>query len=331
MNFKGITKRLAAIFFVLVIFVFNSSFGVSERDARLKNSLENDHLYLVLSTDFLGLMMSKNKSTFKERYDDKFVAFYGTIRYNSIADNHKMITVYDNNNYGVKVDTSSSAIKSIVDRLNMGDHVIVYGQVDSSEIDAEYIVVNPSFELSVESNVFYPNKVYSEEAVKDLAKNGHVTFHLPLVWKDEYVMGRLTNNDVNGYQFFLNAISPQNLNYPENFYIFYFNYETYLNYVKKGMDSFDIEDIEELVIDNILGGLSGSFKIDISTLKLSDGKKYDYCTTTYKPADGNDYRLEFIFKHDSTGFVCMLYLYYPNDSAVNHLQDVTYVVQTLEN
>ena len=66
-------------------------------------------------------------------------------------------------------------------------------------------------------------------------------------------------------------------------------------------------------------------------MTLSDGKKFDYCSTVYKPADGNDYRLEFLFKHDSKGFVCMLYLYYPNDYAVNHLQDVAYVVQTLQN
>ena len=69
---------------------------------------------------------------------------------------------------------------------------------------------------------------------------------------------------------------------------------------------------------------------DIDTLKLSDGKKFDYCSTIYKPKDGNDYRLEFFFKNDATGIVCMLYLYYPNDNAVNHIRDVAYVINTLE-
>ena len=112
--------------------------------------------------------------------------------------------------------------------------------------------------------------------------------------------------------------------------MFYFKYETYLDKVKKDPDSFDIEDIEELIIENILGNLTNTGDIDVETISYPGGKKLDYCSTTYKPADGNDYRLEFFFKNDATGIVCMLYLYYPNDNAVNHIRDVAYVISTLE-
>lgn len=320
---KNILTRLMAVFLLILTFVFNTSVGAAQKTARLRDCLENDHMYLVLTPDVLG------KTSLKGR-DDQFLAFTGIIRYSSVESNHKKMTVYGDN-IGVQVDTSASSVIGMVGQLKPGDHVTVYGQVDGSEVDAEHLVINPEKAPEILSYVFYPDKAYDEVTVTDLARDGHVSFRFPATWDNEYVKGRLTNNDVNGYQFFLNAIYPQNLNYPENFYMFYFTYETYLDKVKKNPDFADIKDIEELVIENILQPLSGDFKVDISTLKLSDGKKFDYCSTVYKPADGNDYRLEFLFKPDSKGFVCMLYLYYPNDYAVNHLQDVAYVVQTLAN
>lgn len=321
MIYKKIGVKIIAVFMAVLTFVSNISVGAAEKTARLRDCLENDHLYFVLTPDVLG------KTSLKSR-DDKYIAFTGNIKYSSVkSDNYKEIVVYGDST-GVQVDTSFSYVINMVSQLKLGDRVTVYGQVDGSEVDAEHLVINPDKEPDILSYVFYPDKVYDEETVTDLARDGHVQFKLPSSWNDEYVMGRLTNNDVNGYQFFLSAIYPQNLNYPENFYMFYFPYETYLDKVKKNMDSFDIEDIEKMVIDNIL--LKDS-DVDISSIKLSDGTKFDYCSTVYKPADGNDYRLEFLFKHDSKGFVCMLYLYYPNDYAVNHLQDVAYVVQTLQN
>ena len=323
MRIKNFGRNFIAIFMVVLTFVSSTSVGAAEKTARLRNCLENDHMYFVLTPDVLG------KTSLKGR-DDKFIAFTGIIRYSSVnAGNHKEITVYGDN-IGVTVDTSAASVINMVSQLKLGDRVTVYGQVDGSEVDAEHLIINPENEPKILSYVFYPDKAYDEITITDLARDGHVSFKLPSSWDNDYVKGRLTNNDVNGYQFFLNAIYPQNLNYPENFYMFYFPYETYLDKVKKNMDSFDIEDIEELVIDNILQDLSGNFKIDITTMKLPDGSKYDYCSTVYRPADGNDYRLEFLFKNDSKGFVCMLYLYYPNDYAVNHLQDVAYVVQTLQ-
>ena len=323
MHLKNFGRNLIAIFMVILTFVSSTSVGAAQKTARLRNCLENDHMYFVLTPDVLG------KTSLKSR-DDKFLAFTGTIRYSSVnSKNYKEITVYGDS-IGVQVDTSAASVINMVSQLKLGDRVTVYGQVDGSEVDAEHLVINPEKEPDILSYVFYPDKAYDEVQVTDLARDGHVTFRLPSDWDNDYVKGRLTNNDVNGYQFFLNAIYPQNLNYPENFYMFYFPYETYLDKVKKDMDAFDIEDIEELVINNILQPLSDDFKIDITTMKLADGAKFDYCSTVYRPADGNDYRLEFLFKYDQKGFVCMLYLYYPNDYAVNHLKDVAYVVQTLE-
>ena len=323
MRFKKMTKKLISIFMVMAIFFCNSSAGAAEKTSRLRESLENDHMYFVLTPDVLGRTNIKN-------YDDRFIAFSGLIKYSSISGNSKKITVFGDSN-SVTVDASATTVAGIVNQLTIGDRVTVYGQVDGSEVDAEHLMINLENEPSVLSSVFYPNKELDEDSVGDLARDGHVVFRLPAAWNNEYVMGRLTNNGVMGYQFFLNAISPQNRNYPENFYIFYFNYETYLDQPPLKPTAGDHQDIEELVINNILNPLAGDIEYDIDTLKLPDGSKFDYCSTVYKPIDGNDYRLEFLFKPDDKGLVCMLYLYYPNDSAVNHLREVSYVVQTLRN
>ena len=330
MAYKSLLKKFIAVFMVILIFVFDLSASAAEKTARLRNSLETDHMYMVLTPDYIGSLISISKSNFKSRYDDKFVAFTGMIKYKSVSDNHKTVIVYGSEK-SVEVDTSDSSVIGTAGQLKLGDRITVYGQVDGTEVDALHLVINPANEPEAFTYVFFSEKAYDEPAVNDLAVDGHVSFRIPSDWNNEYVMGRLTNNNVNGYQFFLNAIYPQNRDFPENFYIFYFNYETYLDKVKKDMDSFDIEDIEELIIDNITHNLSGNIKIDVSTMKLPDGTKLDYCPTVYKPADGNDYRLEFLFKPDSTGIVCMLYLYYPNDYSVNHLRDVSYVVQTIGN
>ena len=324
MAYKNIGIKFIAVFLAFLTFISSAAVGAAEMTARLKSCLEKDHLYYVLVPGLLG------KSNLKSR-DDQYIAFSGVIRYNSVSKNHKTVTVYGDSSdtVGVEVDTSDSSVLNIAGSLKLGDRVTVYGQVDGNEVDAEHIRVNMEKEPTVLSFVFYDGKEYDEASVSDLARDGHVSLRIPSAWENEFVKGRLTNNDVNGYQFFLNAIYPQNRDYPENFYVFYFNYETYLDKPPARPTSGDHKDLEKLVVKNIVQDLSGDFKIDISTLKLGNGNQFDYCSMVYQPKDDNDYRLEFIFKPDSKGFVCMLYLYYPNDFGVNHLQDVAYVVNTL--
>jgi len=320
----------------MTVLLFNTSVTAAEKTAKLKDSIEKEHMYRVLTPDYMGSFMSANKSQFKNLYDESYVAVTGNIRYYSVKDDAERLVVYGNSK-GVEVESSRSDIKSIVRNLKPGDKVTVFGQVDvtgitgsSFEIVADHILVNPEKEPDILSYIFYPDLVLDEETVTDLAKDGHVSFNLPESWKNEYVLDRLTNNDVNGYSFFLNAIYPQNTEYPENFYMFYFKYETYLDRVDKNLTSGDIKDIEELVIKNILKNLNTETNIEISNIDLPDGQTVGYCPTVYKPADGNHYRLEFFFKPDSTGITCMLYLYYPDDGSTAHTREVSYVIQTLE-
>lgn len=330
MSFRKFARKFIACLLALIICIFNTGVGAAEKTARLRNCLETVHMYQVFPVDYLANMAARSKSRFKEMYDDRYVVFNGLVKFSSVADNHKSVKVYGSENY-IEVDTSEQSVKNIVGTLKVGDSVTVYGKVDGAEVEAEYLVINQEVELPSLQYIFYPDLVIEAETISDIAPDGHVSFDFPVEWKDTLVMGDLKNNGIKGYQFFLNALAPQNLTYAENFYIFYFTYETYLHPVKKNPDKYDVMDIEEIVVKNIIEELSGDFDADIQSIKLQDGTKLDYCSLVYKPADGNHYRLEFVFKPDSTGFVCMLYLYYPNDSAVNHLNEVAYLIQSIRN
>jgi len=337
MGIKHVLKKSMVIFFVLIIFIFNTSVGAAEEVARLKSCLENDHMYENYTVFILGSWIGASTTSFKNNFEGKYVTVSGRIGIYSVSSNRKKITLYSDNPDGdgeyksIDVDTSDSSLAGTVSSIKPGDTVRVYGKISSLQIKAEHIVINPEFDFKTNSHVFYPDKVFDEETVTDLAGDGHVSFRLPAAWKSDFVMGRLTNNDVNGYSFFLNAISPQNLKYPENFYIFYFNFETYLDHPPKSPTKGDRMDIEGLIINNILENLSGSFNPKMTEITVFDGTKLDYCQTVYKPKDGNDYRLEFLFKPDNGGIICMLYLYYPNDTAVNHIREAAYLVQTIKN
>ena len=336
MKAKMFFKKFILIFSAVLVVVFNISVGAAEHTARLRYCMDNDHMYIAYTPDYLSYFFASNKSRFDDLFDETYAVVTGIVYTNSISSDKEEFTLYGKEK-GIVINSSDSQVKGLVGQLSSGDEVTVYGVIEvkgmtgsSFELKAEHMERTLKKQLPMYSGVYYPEKVYDEEAVTDLAADGHVKFYMPSEWDTEYVKGRLTNNNVNGYQFYLNAISPQNLDFPENFYMFYFKYETYLDKVKKDPDSFDIEDIEELIIGNILGNLTDTGDIDVETISYPGGKKFDYCSTTYKPADGNDYRLEFFFKNDATGIVCMLYLYYPNDNAVNHIRDVAYVINTLE-
>lgn len=173
------------------------------------------------------------------------------------------------------------------------------------------------------------DSVYKGRELTDMCSDGHVSIKVPESFMDDYVVSRLTNNGISGYQFALNALDPVNTEYPEMFYCFYFDYETYLDKPPAKPTDGDNEDIEKVIMKNILTGLEDTFRYKVTDITAANGVEYDYSSVTYRPADNNDYRLEFTFKPDSTGIVCMLYLYFPKAGAVNHLDEVTYAVESV--
>ncbi|MBR4780130.1 MAG: hypothetical protein IK014_02080 [Lachnospiraceae bacterium] len=334
MKLKSITRKTVILLMLVLIFIFNTG-GIWSTDmqGRLRDFLENEHKYNYYPINPLENLYYNNKNK-KNSFKDiltgtPYIAFTGTIK--SISSNRKEIKVSDNG-AGIKIDTSKDAIKGIVGSLYVGRKVTVYGKTDGTELDAEHISVDPLIESPTQKELYYPDKIVDKcEIIDDLAKDKHVSFEVPLSWKnDPATWGRLENNNVGGYQFFLNTMD-QNWDVPEFFYIFYFSYKTYLDKPPVNPTTGDHKDIEKKVLANILKDLSGSFDYKLDDIKIQNGAGLDYCLTTYRPADGKHYRLEFTFKPDNNGLVCMLYLYYPEDNTSNHIHEVSYVINSVKN
>lgn len=327
--------------FKLIMLAFCLTLGLSgavvyatDVSARLKDSLENDRIYSATDIETLNTFL-KNKDIFKRQFDDKYVVVRGIINASSVSGNFKEVVI---NGAGgsITVDTSGDSAYATAQRLKIGDYFTVYGRIkvkgfrnDSFEIVADHGIINFEKEFSRGDEVCFKDSVIDSITITDLDKNGRVSVKVPASWTNPYVMDRLKNNNVDGYQFYLNALEPYGREFPEIFYMFYFDYETYLDSPPKSVDKWDRHEIEEHVAKNILESIDEKFRVNFDQMKTNNDDKLDYWSSSYN-VDGKDYRLEFVVKPDnSKGLVVMLYLYYPRGEAVNHVQEAAYVVKNV--
>ncbi|MBO4373856.1 MAG: hypothetical protein J5829_02005 [Lachnospiraceae bacterium] len=305
--------------------------------ARLKECLQTEYLYYSVPIATLNNEQSSDKNAFKEKYDDRYVVISGSVTVDSVLKNNKGLIIKDINGNKASINTSASEIKKLVESISEGTRVAVYGKLDvtgwsndSYEIIAKQLTTSANTQFSNGSYVFYPNEEYNGALVDGLTSAKTVKYYIPTTWKDSYVSSALTNNGVKGFQYYLNALSPPNPEYPEIFSIFFFDYETYLEKVPTNPSDGDKKDIEEAIVRNILQNSDEKFKISIETIKDINETKMDYYSTTYRPKDGRDYRLEFFFRAGKKGITCMLYVYYPSEVAVKHVREVAYLIETME-
>ncbi|MBO4414563.1 MAG: hypothetical protein J5824_01110 [Lachnospiraceae bacterium] len=322
---------------VLITLLCRSDAEAADQAAKLKDFIDKTHLYYSTTIMALNEEYRLNRTAFENKYEGNYVVVTGNILSGSVSKNYKEVTIYFGNPK-VIAKTSEKSILSMAKQLKTGDKFTVYGKIesvkkDSYSIDVERAVINSDKELAVSKYVYFEDDSINTLPYSDLTPDGHIIINVPEKWNNNYVQGRLTNNGLasngknGGYQFFLNAIKPQNKDYAENFYIFYFDYQTYLDPTYEKYSNGDREDIEELIIKNIVGTPEAKLTVDAENFEIN-GKKYDYCTNRYTVGD-KTYKLEFVFVPDSNrGLICMLYLYHASVTS-NHLREAAYFVGTL--
>lgn len=328
----------------IAVFMALVSIGASAADttARLKTSIENDTMFRIVPADTLIEAWNRNKSGFRENYGGMNVAVTGVVRENTLESGRRKAKLYSERGSGFFTVDLSAQITLDTGALRAGDRITVYGEIVASVLSGtgifgggDYIIeakaakLNPKAELMNGDYCFYDGEPMNGRMVNDIAEDRHVFFKVPESWLNEGIYSRLSNNGIHGYQFSLNAIAPVDEVNPEIFYIFWFDYQQYLDQPPEAPTNGDNKDIEEAIIRNILENLEDSFKINVSDVKAANGMKLNYCATTYCPEDGRDYRLEFFFKPDSKGITCMLYLYYPGRNTVSHLREATYLIESI--
>lgn len=324
--------------FILMILLLSMAVPshAKNHSARLKECLQTDIMYYSCSIDKLNSAFKTNKDSFKKEYGGQYIVLSGN-SIKEIAKNKKEMVIVDDKDNKCTIDTSDSGVKQLVDGLALDEKVNVYGilkltglKKDSYVIEAKEIVTNSKARFDAGSYVFFPEDAFKGTLIDDLNLAKTVKYYIPSDWTKKYVQSSLTNNGVKGYQYYLNAISPDTPDeFPEIFSIFFFDYERYLEKVPTNPTDGDKKDIEEAIVRNILVNDDTKFKISIDTIKDENGSKMDYYSTTHRASDKNDYRLEFLFKPGEKGITCMLYVYFPAEAAVKHLRDVAYLIKTM--
>lgn len=327
-------KRIALFGTLLLGFALSAVVYAVGVNARLKAGIESNILYYSESIAALSSMQALNQNGFKKEYSDRFVAVVGEIRADSVDSKGKALKLYTpQQDASAIIDCSTDELMSAVKSLQVGDTVTVYGQVelkgilnDSYQIKAHSITKGES---GLQKHLYSDRNgtVYQGKQISDLTADGRIQYSIPESWDSQYVVAPLTNNGVKGYQYFLNAVSPQQVEYPEIFYIFYFENGRYLKDPPKNPSDSTVMKIEEAIIkDNICKDQVD--KVKITEVKDTNGNVYHYCNTTYPKQGKVQYRLEFVFVPDEKGIVCMLYLYYPQEEAILHVDEVVYVIES---
>ena len=327
-------KRIARFGTMLRGFALSAAVYAVGVNARLKAGIESNILYYSESIATLSSMNRLNLNGFKEKYDDRYVVVIGEIREDSVSSKGKELKLYEpQQDVAVTIDSSLEELMTTVKSLQVGDIITVYGRVelkgirnDSFQIEAQSITKG---EADLQKHLYFDRNgtVYQGKQISDLTADGRIRYSIPESWDSQYVVAPLTNNGVKGYQYFLNAVSPQQVEYPEIFYIFYFDYGRYLKDPPKNPSDSTIINIEEAIIkDNICKDQVD--KVKLTEVKDTNGNVYHYCNTTYPKQGKVQYRLEFVFIPDEKGIVCMLYLYYPKEEAIRHVDEVVYVIES---
>ena len=331
-------KRTGALLVPVMMLVISLMTGTgtfaADQTARLKAFIESSALYYSTSIESLKAELGANPEAFEDKYEDRDIVISGVIADDPSSSGDREVYLYSSGE-SVKIKTSAKTVKTLFRQRKSGDSLTVYGRIenikkDSFSVKAERAVLNSAYDLATDTYVYFEDDSVGTLEYRDLTTDGHVVVRVPDSWNSRYVKGELKNNGVRGRSFFLNAIPPQNREYAENFYIFYFDYLTYLDPVHESYTKGDREDIEELIIRNIVGEPETSLKIRGGDIMVN-GIKLDYCSTRYTVGD-KTYRLEFLFKPDANkGLICMLYLYYAREDGTSHVKEAAYLASTIEN
>ena len=333
-------KRCACLV-IVVLMAFICAIPANASTPDLKNFIEMETLYKSVSIKSLNAQHRIDKDNLSNNYNDKDigVAVYGVFRLNSLQSDKEFYLYSDTSEEYIVIDTKDN--KGIANSFKANDTVIVYGRLesikkDSYKLRATHIDVNPTKLIKEGSYVYYGKESISMTSDFSLATDMHIKVNIPSSWNSRFVKDNLPNHKIHGQQYYLNALTPQNTEYAEIFYIFYLPYN---EFVSGDVGFWTVDDVDKLVVQNVLTEEDGE-EIDIKfketkVKKIDDLYHYDLDRKLVddKKAIADDYALEFFFKHDGdyTGTIVMLYLHYPNIENAKHLHEVAAVIKSLEN
>ncbi len=327
------TIAISLLLTVCMLLSYHVDVFAAQSKARLRDCIESSELCLIVSVDELLDAASAGD----ESYNEKLVALTGKI--DEVGGSFKTFTLIQGEKK-ITVDVIDKGTIEQLSKFKKGDDICVYGKVQIAAKQASVIasMVRNGKGLSLDFGAYvYEGEIDEIKATEITglsSLSSKIKYYVPDAWDNEKVCYPLTNNGVRGYQYYLNVLT-QNTKYAELFYIFYFDNEEYLKDPVEDASIVENKNIEAAIIMNILPDENIIYpQAQIKTLKGTGDVEVQYYDTTCKTQSKSgkkEYNVEFVFKPDSNGIVCMLYLYYPGDKSKenDHAGEVGYVVKTL--
>lgn len=145
------------------------------------------------------------------------------------------------------------------------------------------------------------------------------SFSVPDTWTDV----ESSTDRVYGFAYKLNEISGSYRTEPEQFYIFYFDCEKYLEDLS---DRQSLKKIERAIVNNILPDDDTPVLSFPERTIIRNGQKFSFYRTKYKDTAGKRHNVEFVFIPGKDGdMLCAVYVFLTSDhkdEAISLLQSI---------
>ncbi|MBR6345174.1 MAG: hypothetical protein IKR70_05520 [Lachnospiraceae bacterium] len=334
MNKSGYYLKKIFILMTLVIMLLVSTLGFAYPDDMTLDP--GEHIYPCETVDKMLAKLKIDKYNARNLYNGRYYMVLGHVC--SIADNDKSfeLTYVNTITVGaatITASTKDSAIISKISGLNVGDNVFVYCKVSVSTWGSGSISLSDIAEVSATNDTFVMSNSYSVPSYKtictdDMASrslgDGLIKYYIPDEWADVEESLPLADGkyDLDGYLYRLNEISDTYTVRPEQVYVFYLDYNTFVS-SKSNWSKPDT--IEKELVKNILPTDSinkvGDFKVDYSN-------NFDCYASNYTDAADIFHRINFIFTPvgDNEGLCVIMYVF----SEANYTEDIMFMLRSME-
>lgn len=325
---RGINKYIST-FILICLLPFLCGIGLFSGD-KVTLDTETHIVYQNIDANTMADEFSQNRSSAKDKYDDKYFLLYGKVV--SIEDNYKEIVIAQSGKVNITCETSDKPIIEEIKSqgLKSGDGVRVYGKVDADFIGYGVDIDIDKVEKSIPSKT--SNMVYSTKdkglsynfnsLLKKTIPNSSISFYIPPEWESvEHNIKAEELGSLEGYQYRLNYLEPKKA-YSESLFVCYFDKK----YVKQN-DRDRNKLIEEAIIRDIFKQEKVKNKFPYKKVETYYGKNYIYYSDTF--TKGTDkYEAELIFQEENDGIVIYLYINYPGEA--DHIDDIMFTMRFLE-
>ncbi len=332
---KRIYKNKKVYIVVMVMCLFMSFvMGFNYSDSMTIDS--SKHIYPCVTADKMLAQLSINKDNAYSLYNGKYYMVLGHVCSKATDNKSFDITYINTVSVGgptISASSSSSAIISEIAGLSVGQNVMIYCKVSVSTWGSGSISLKEIAEVSATNDISVVNNSYSVPSYKTICTDdmdsrtlgdGLIKYYISDEWEavEEALPMADSKYELDGYVYRLNEISTTYTVRPEQVYVFYLDYNTYI--VNKS-DWSNTSGIEIALVKNLLPYDSIT---KVSNFNVDYSKNMKCYASSYTDAADIFHRINFIFTPvgDNEGLCVVMYVF----SEANYTEDIMFMLRSME-